>query len=156
MTKFVVFDTETAIKDYPGIMLSEVEGGPIGAARRLREAAVDGRLEALAEAHGLSLVVLFGSASRGEPDARDLDVAVGSRERARIDMIEVICALMELAEYDSVDLLDLDRAGPVACQRALVPGDPLYEYRRGSSPGSRCGRAGNGWAPSGCDSWILP
>jgi predicted nucleotidyltransferase len=101
------------------------------AAKRLRNAAVDGRLDALAEAHDLSLVVLFGSASRGEPDARDLDVAVGSRERTGIDEVEVICALMDLVGSDRVDLLKLDRAGPVARQHALVPGDPLYEYQPG-------------------------
>lgn len=67
-------------------MLGDVAVSPLGAARRLRSAAVDGRLEALAELHDLALVVMFGSASRGEPDARDLDVAVGSRaDRARRD-----------------------------------------------------------------------
>ena len=38
---------------------------------------------------------------------------------------------MDLVDSDHVDLLDLDRAGPVARQHALVPGDPLYEYRPG-------------------------
>ncbi|HEY3894066.1 MAG TPA: nucleotidyltransferase domain-containing protein [Pseudonocardiaceae bacterium] len=104
---------------------------PIDAARRLRAAAVDGRLEDLAEAHGLSLIVMFGSAARGQPDARDLDVAVGSRARSGLDVITVICAFMDLVGSDRVDLLDLDRAGPVARQHALVPGDPLYEYEPG-------------------------
>ncbi len=112
-------------------MLCEVAVSPIDAARRLRGAAVDGRLEALAEVHGLSLVVMVGSASRGQPDARDLDVAVGARERTGLDAVAVICALMNLVDSDCVDLLDLDRAGPVARQHALVPGDPLYEYQPG-------------------------
>lgn len=112
-------------------MLCEVAGSPIDAARRLRSAAIDGRLEALAEAHDLSLVVMFGSASRGQLDARDLDVAVGSRARTGLDVVAVICALMDLVDNDRVDLLELDRAGPVARQHALVPGDPLYEYRPG-------------------------
>ncbi len=60
-----------------------------------------------------------------------LDVAVGSRTRTGLDVIAVICALMDLVDSDHVDLLDLDRAGPVARQHALVPGDPLYEYRPG-------------------------
>ncbi|HEY6421714.1 MAG TPA: hypothetical protein VIY28_00420 [Pseudonocardiaceae bacterium] len=55
---------------------------PLGAARRLRDAAIDGRLE-------------------------------------------------DLVDSDRVDLLDVDRAGAVARQHALVPGDPLYEYRSG-------------------------
>ncbi|MGH3898823.1 MAG: nucleotidyltransferase family protein [Pseudonocardiaceae bacterium] len=104
---------------------------PIDAAQRLRGAAVDGRLEALAKVHGLSLVVLFGSASRGQHDARDLDVAVGSRARNGLDVVTMICVLMELVDSDHIDLLDLDRAGPVARQHALVPGEPLYEYRPG-------------------------
>ncbi|MGH3770602.1 MAG: nucleotidyltransferase family protein [Pseudonocardiaceae bacterium] len=112
-------------------MLNGVAGTPLDAARRLRDAAVDGRLETLADHHGLSLVVLFGSASRDQPDARDLDVAVGSRARTGLDAVAVICALMDLVDHDRVDLLDLDRAGPVARQHALVPGDPLYEYRPG-------------------------
>jgi hypothetical protein len=60
-------------------MLGDVVVSPLDAARRLRGAAVDGRLEALAEMHDLSLVVMFGSASRGQPDARDLDLAPVSR-----------------------------------------------------------------------------
>ncbi|MGH3766159.1 MAG: hypothetical protein ACRDTX_13585 [Pseudonocardiaceae bacterium] len=74
---------------------------------------------------------MFGSASRGQRDARDLDVAVGSRARSGLDAVAVISALMDLVDSDSVDLLDLDRAGPVARQHALVPGDPLYEYQPG-------------------------
>lgn len=108
-------------------MLGDVAISPVDAAHRLRSAAVDGRLNALADAHSLSLVVLFGSASRGQPDARDLDIAVGARARTGLDVVAVICALMDLAGSDRVDLLDLDRAGPVARQHALVPGDPLYE-----------------------------
>jgi hypothetical protein len=45
-------------------MLCDVAVSPLDAAHRLRGAAVDGRLEALADAHGLSLVVMFGSAAR--------------------------------------------------------------------------------------------
>lgn len=112
-------------------MLGDVAISPVDAAHRLRSAAVDGRLNALADAHSLSLVVLFGSASRGQPDAPDLDIAVGARARTGLDVVAVICALMDLAGSDRVDLLDLDRAGPVARQHALVPGDPLYEYRPG-------------------------
>lgn len=112
-------------------MLTAVTVSPLDAARRLGDAAADGRLETLAEAHGLSLVVMFGSASRGEPDARDLDIAVGSRARTGLDVVTVICALMDLVDSDRVDLLDLDRAGPVARQHTPVPGDPLYEYRPG-------------------------
>jgi len=119
------------IVDLHSTMLHAVAINPLDAAQRLRHAAVDGRLEALAEMHGISLVVLSGSASRGAPDARDLDVAVGSRTRTGLDVIEVIGALMDLVDSDCVDLLNLDQAGPVARQHALVPGEPLYEYQPG-------------------------
>jgi hypothetical protein len=59
--------------------------------------------------------------SRGELDARNLDVAVGSRARTGLDVVALICALMDLIDNDRIDLLDLDRAGPVARQHALVP-----------------------------------
>ena len=101
-------------------MLGDVAVSPVDAAHRLRSAAVDGRLEALADAHGLSLVVLFGSASRGQPDARDLDIAVGARARTGLDVLAVICALMDWSGSDRVDLLDLDLAGPEA--RKYAPG----------------------------------
>ncbi len=84
-------------------MLGDVAISPVDAAHRLRSA-VDGRLEALADAHRLSLVVLFGGESRGQPDARDLDIAVGARARTGLDVVAVICALMDLAGTDRVDL----------------------------------------------------
>ena len=103
---------------------------PAQALDRLRHAEASGELAALAERHGLSLVVVFGSAARGEPTARDLDVAVGSR-LADLDAVRLVMELMDLTGSDAVDLLDLDRAGPVARQHALVPGEPLYEYPAG-------------------------
>jgi hypothetical protein len=48
-----------------------------------------------------------------------------------LDVVAVICALMDLVDSDHVDQVDLDQAGPVARQHALVPGDPLCEYRPG-------------------------
>ncbi|MDQ4010107.1 MAG: hypothetical protein M3228_05280 [Actinomycetota bacterium] len=61
----------------------------------------------------------------------ETDVAVGSRVRTGLDVVAVICALMDVVDSDRVDLLDLDGAGPVARQHALVPGEPPYEYRLG-------------------------
>ncbi len=90
---------------------------PAQALDRLRQAEASGELAALAERHGLSLVVVFGSAARGEPTARDLDVAVGSR-LADLDAVRLVMELMDLTGSDAVDLLDLDRAGPVARQHA--------------------------------------
>jgi hypothetical protein len=41
--------------------------------------------------------------------------------RTGLDVVALICALMDLIDNDRIDLLDLDRAGPVARQHALVP-----------------------------------
>jgi predicted nucleotidyltransferase len=103
---------------------------PGEALERLRRAEASGELARFADRHGLSLIVVFGSAARGEPLARDLDVAVGSRT-GDLDPVRVITGLMDLSGTDKVDLLDLGRAGPVARQHALVPGEPLYEHLTG-------------------------
>lgn len=62
---------------------------------------------------------------------RAISMSRSVRARTGLDVVAVISALMDLVDSDRVDLLDLDRAGPVARQHALVPGDPLYEYRPG-------------------------
>src|SRR5258706_11468061 len=103
---------------------------PAEALERLHRAEQSGALAAFADRYGLSLIVVFGSTARGEPTARDLDVAVGSRT-GDLDPVRVVTALMELAGTEQIDLLDLDRAGPVARQHALVPGIPLHEHPAG-------------------------
>lgn len=105
---------------------------PAEALDALRAAERSGELGRLADELGLALVVVFGSAERGAPDARDLDVAVAGRPGIRPDPLAVVNALMDLTGFDGVDLMDLDRAGPVARQQALVPGEPLYEHVPGS------------------------
>lgn len=104
---------------------------PAQALERLRAAERSGELARLADELGLALVVVFGSAERGEPAARDLDVAVGARSGTRLDLVAVVNALIDLTGFDRIDVMDLDRAGPVARQHALVPGDPLYEASEG-------------------------
>lgn len=103
---------------------------PTEALRRLRRAEASGELAGFARRHRLRLIVVFGSAAAGEAEPDDLDIAVGSAG-GDLDPIAVISALMELTASDVVDLLDLDRAGPVARQHALVTGDPLYELPEG-------------------------
>jgi predicted nucleotidyltransferase len=100
---------------------------PAEALDALRAAERSGELGRLADEFGLALIVVFGSADRGEPDARDLDVAVSARPGTRVDPLVVVNALVDLTRFDGVDVMDLDRAGPVARQQALVPGEPLYE-----------------------------
>lgn len=125
-------------------MLGDVVISPIDAAQQLSAAAVDGRLEALAEAHDLSLVVRFGSASRGQPDARDLDVAVGSRTRTGLDVVAVICALMDLVTATASTCSIL--IGPVQWLASMrwYPAYRCTSTDRVSSLASRCGPAGSG------------
>lgn len=100
---------------------------PASGFARLVQAEADGRLGELAQAHGLALVVVFGSVARGADDPHDLDVAVSAGGVDPLDPVAVVTALMALTDVDDVDLLDLDRAGAVARQHALVGGIPLYE-----------------------------
>jgi len=105
---------------------------PAEALAGLRAAARSGELTRLGDDLGLTLVLVFGSAERGEPDARDLDVAVAARPGTRVDALAVVSTLIELTRFDGMDVMDLDRAGPVARQQALVPGEPLYEFEPGA------------------------
>ena len=104
---------------------------PASGFRRLVRAEADGRLGELARTHGLSLVVVFGSVARDADDPHDLDVAVSGDGVRPLDPVAVVNALMALTDIDDVDLLDLDRAGVVARQHALVGGIPLYEHPAG-------------------------
>lgn len=96
----------------------------------LRAAAGDGRLATLARVHHVEVAVLFGSAlTCDEPG--DGDLAVGFADPRDRRLLDVVNALIELAG-DAIDVLDLDRAGPVARQRALTQGELLVELRPGA------------------------
>ena len=100
---------------------------PREALSRLRAAADDGRLEDLCRRHGVRVLTVFGSAARPGAVPRDLDVAVGFEPHHRGDVLALLDELSVLTGSDDVDLLVLDRAGPVARERALVQCLPLYE-----------------------------
>lgn len=110
--------------------MSAAPAGPAAGLARLRDQAVDGRLDGLCERHGIAVLTVFGSTVRGETAARDLDVAVLHRPGHRVDYLALIGDLQRVAGTD-VDLAVLDRAGPVLRERALVGVEPLYEYRAG-------------------------
>ena len=99
---------------------------PAEAVRLLRAAMDNGQLDAFVERRNLRLVTLFGSASRDEPTAHDVDIAVSARTGERLDILDVVNDLLALTGSDDIDVLDLDRAGPVARQHGLF-GEPLYE-----------------------------
>lgn len=99
---------------------------------RLRASLADGRLAALAERQGLSLVVLFGSAADpAVTDPGDVDLAVAWRPDSERDLLRLVNEMMDLLG-DAVDVLDLDRGGPVVRQRALTRGELLLEREPGA------------------------
>lgn len=102
------------------------------ALRRLRAALSDGSLEELADRHGLALLVLFGSAA--VPDTEhpgDVDLAVAWKRARQPDLLGVVSDLAGLVG-DAVDVLDLDRGGPVVRARALTRGELLLELEPGA------------------------
>jgi predicted nucleotidyltransferase len=101
---------------------------PEQALARLRVAAEDGRLASLCRDTGVGLLVAFGSAARGERQPADLDLAYARGQHDhQVDVLRLLDALVELTSTGAIDLLDLDRAGPVAASRALGRCLPLYE-----------------------------
>jgi predicted nucleotidyltransferase len=63
---------------------------------RLRAAAASGELDTFCIAHSVRVLTVFGSAGRGEPAARDLDVAVISEPGALFDLVALINDLVDL------------------------------------------------------------
>lgn len=101
--------------------------------RRLLEVTVDGSLARLADDCAIDLIMLFGSAvDDGDTGTvgiapRDLDLAVGFRYGKPRNLLATVNALEELVPGDHLDVMDLDRAGPVARERALRGGRVLYQ-----------------------------
>lgn len=98
---------------------------------RLRTAAENGVLDALCERHRISVLTAFGSAARGEPDARDLDLGMILAPGSRVDYPTLIGDLIDLTATN-VDVVRLDGAGALIRERALVDAVALYESRPGA------------------------
>jgi predicted nucleotidyltransferase len=77
------------------------------------------------------VVTVFGSAARGEPGARDLDIGVVTGREEGLDLVALVNELVDVMSIDVVDVAHLDRAGPVLRERALVGCIPLYESSDG-------------------------
>jgi predicted nucleotidyltransferase len=77
---------------------------------------------------GYRLVVLFGSAARGEP-AEDLDL--GILARGPLDAVAATNRLTPALGTQAVDVADLGRADPLLLMLVARDGVPLYE----ASPG---------------------
>jgi predicted nucleotidyltransferase len=104
---------------------------PLDGLARLQIAAESGELDQVCARHRVRILTVFGSAARGEPDARDLDIGVMFEPDANPDYLAIIGDLMELTDAN-VDFVHLDRGGPVIRERALVGAIALYESEPGA------------------------
>jgi hypothetical protein len=106
---------------------------------RLAKAAGRGALADVCAAHGVDLMVLFGSAAplldpdpQPDPPPHDIDIAIRRAPgTARIDQLGLLEDLYRISGSERIDLMLLDAAGPVARQRALTRGRLLYEAAPG-------------------------
>lgn len=101
------------------------------ALQALRELASTGTLATLCRRYGVRLLVVFGSAVQGAEDARDLDVAVLWASDSAADLFGLVGALVRATGFEAIDVMELDRAGPVAVEQALVGTVPLHEAEEG-------------------------
>jgi uncharacterized protein YutE (UPF0331/DUF86 family)/predicted nucleotidyltransferase len=108
-----------------------VSGKARAVARRLLASAETEDVSSLCERAHVELLVLFGSGAHEESDPADVDLAVAFGRRVRGDLIGLLDELHRLTGFEGFDVLDLDRAGPLARERALVGGRILFEARPG-------------------------
>lgn len=104
--------------------------------RRLVATAETGDLGDLCRRQHIELLVVFGSAARegSEPIGGvpgDVDLGVAAEYGARVDVLSLLDELYGLTDYEGFDVLDLDRAGPMARERALVGARLLHQERPG-------------------------
>ena len=93
---------------------------------RLEEVTATGELAEVCRAQNVEILALFGSAvDRDDPE--DVDLAVGFVHGVPHDFLAVVNALADLVPGDHLDLLDLDRADPVAQRAATDRWRVLYE-----------------------------
>jgi predicted nucleotidyltransferase len=107
-------------------------GDPAQGLGRLRAAASDGTLDMACARHSVRVLTVFGSTAQGAPKPADLDVAVAFQPGVTPDVLALLEELVSLTGVEQVDLLNLDRAGPVARERGLVGAIPLYESEPGA------------------------
>lgn len=104
--------------------------GPIAGLARLRALASTGGLDSTCDKHGIAVLTAFGSATTGNPEPNDLDIAVFFRPGYRPDYPTLISDLQSASD-GNIDVVVLNGAGPVIRERALVGAVPLYEHEAG-------------------------
>jgi predicted nucleotidyltransferase len=97
-----------------------------------RVAASSGDLGLLCRRYRISLLTVFGSVSRGEPEPRDLDIGVLSEHGAVVDHFGFITEVIDLVGSDEIDVVHLNSAGPLLRERALVGAIILHEEEPGT------------------------
>ena len=105
---------------------------PLDGLAALQAAAESGELDELCARHRVRILTVFGSAARGEPKARDLDIGVMFEPDADPDYLAIVTDLVDLTRIDAVDFVHLNRGGPVIRERALVGSIALYESEPGA------------------------
>lgn len=96
---------------------------------RLRGAVRSGTLAQVCRNRRVDLLVMFGSAlNRSDPG--DIDLAVAFEPGGRSDLLGLIDDLAEIIPGDHLDVMNLDRASPVALHRALSSPEVLYSTSR--------------------------
>jgi len=104
---------------------------PVDGLDRLRAAGEDAQLEEFCTRHAVQLLTVFGSAAQRDPQAADLDVGMMLEPGVTIDYPTVITDLTNLADTE-IDLVHLNRAGPVIRERTLIGSIVLFESERGA------------------------
>jgi predicted nucleotidyltransferase len=104
---------------------------PVEGLARLRTSAESGELDVLCRRHRVRVLTVFGSAARGDPGARDLDIGVLLEPGATVDYLGLIRDLDRITEAD-IDVVLLDAGGPVIRERALVGSVVLDESEPGA------------------------
>ena len=79
---------------------------------------------------GARLVVLFGSAARGEVAIEDIDI--GILGTGHVDVVAVTNELTQSLRSQAVDVTDLGRADPVLLALVARDGVPLFENEPGA------------------------
>ena len=111
---------------------------PYDTYQRLCELTQSGELVAICSEHDVSLFVVFGSVLQPDGDPRDVDVAVRF-DADQPDVLTFLDVLSRQLVSDDIDLMILNQAGPVARERALVKGRPLYVRRSGDFANAQIG-----------------
>lgn len=104
---------------------------PVEGLDRLRAAADSELLDEFCARHRVRILTVFGSAARRDPEAADIDIGIMVEPGNTIDYPTIVADLTELTDAN-VDLVHLNRGGPVIRERALVGSVVLFESEPGA------------------------